>query len=403
MRDVRDRPVGAAEEERHRDGRHGDGVHELRQEEQCEPDRRVLGHEAADQFRVGFDQVEGRAVGLGHHRDEEEQERHDGQTDDVPLPEVAGLRVHDGPRAQRAGHEDDHHDGDAEGGFVGDHLCRGAHRSEQWVLRPRGPAREHHAVDAERGHREQEENPHRRVGQLQFEGVPGDGHLPSDRHDGEGEERGDDGDVRGEDEHPAVGSLGEEVLLEEELDAVGQGLGDPERAGPVGTDAALHVRDHLALEPDHEHDRYEQRAEDHQDLDQHDEHDRPADPVLVEGVAGEERVEEPDERVHGVSSRSSVTGSVASIRSATVWSPAPCSRSSPSAAKGTLNSVATTPRGRAGSATVSTTATPRALRARTRSPTAMPSASRSSGWIRSRAAGTSAVSAGTARIDEPRS
>ena len=43
-------PVGAAEEERHHDRRHGDGVHELGQEEQREADGRVLGVEPADQL-----------------------------------------------------------------------------------------------------------------------------------------------------------------------------------------------------------------------------------------------------------------------------------------------------------------------------------------------------------------
>ena len=72
-------PVGAAEEQGHHDGRHGDGVHELGQEEQGEADRRVLGVEAADQLGVGLDQVEGGPVGLGGDGDEEDEEGDDRQ------------------------------------------------------------------------------------------------------------------------------------------------------------------------------------------------------------------------------------------------------------------------------------------------------------------------------------
>jgi hypothetical protein len=45
----------------------------------------------------------------------------------------------------------------------------------------------------------------------------------------------------------------DEVLLEDDLEAVGEGLEDAERAGAVGADAVLEVRDDLALEPDHQH------------------------------------------------------------------------------------------------------------------------------------------------------
>ena len=83
----------------------------------------------------------------------------------------------------------------------------------------------------------------------------------------------DDGEVRRQLEDEPVGLVGHQVLLEEQLDPVGQGLGDAERPGPVGADPALHVRDDLALEPDHEHDRHHQGAEDDQHLDEDDEDD----------------------------------------------------------------------------------------------------------------------------------
>ncbi len=188
--------------------------------------------------------------------------------------------------AQRPGDQHHGHHRHAQGGLVGDHLGRRPHRPEQRVLGPRRPSGQHDPVDADRGHGQQEQDPHRGIGQLQLEGVAGDGHLAADGHDGEDEEGGDDGQVGRQLEDGPVGLVGDQVLLEEELDPVGQGLGDPEGAGPVGPDPALHVRDDLALEPDHQHDRHHQGAEDHQHLDQHDEEDRPAHTVGVERVAG---------------------------------------------------------------------------------------------------------------------
>ena len=104
----------------------------------------------------------------------------------------------------------------------------------------------------------------------------------------------------------------------------------PNGPGPVRPDPALHVRDHLALEPDHQHDRHHQGAEDHQHLDEDDEQHDPAHALGVEGVGAEQRGQQVDGRGHGVSIRRSTTGKAWSIRSATVPSPS-----------GTLKSAAT--------------------------------------------------------------
>ena len=85
---MEDVAVGAAEEERHDDGRHGDGVHELGQEEQAEADGRVLGVEAADQLRVRLGEVEGRPGQLGRDGDHEEDEGQEAESDEVPVPEA---------------------------------------------------------------------------------------------------------------------------------------------------------------------------------------------------------------------------------------------------------------------------------------------------------------------------
>ena len=197
------------------------------------------------------------------------------EPDQVPVPEAVGLRGHDGPGGERAAHQHDHHRRHAERRLVGDDLGRGAHRSEQRVLRSRGPSGQHHAVHRDARHGEDEEDPHGRVGHLQLEGVAADGDHAADRDHGEDEHGGDHRQVRGELEDEGVRPVGQQVLLEHELGAVGQRLEQPPRAGPVRSDPALHVRDHLALEPDHERRRHQQRHEGHEALDDHDEPDLP--------------------------------------------------------------------------------------------------------------------------------
>ena len=180
--------------------------------------------------------------------------------------------------------------GEAERGFVREQLRGRAHRAEQRVLRARRPTREHHAVHADARHREDEQRAHREVGDLQVRAVPEDRDRAADRHDAEQQERGQDRQVRREPEHGAVGRRGDRLLLEEELDAVGQGLQHAVGTGAVRADAVLHVGDDLAHAPDVEHHRHEQEHEREHDLDQHDREHRPR------HVTGEERVDRDQAR-----------------------------------------------------------------------------------------------------------
>ena len=226
-----------------------------------------------------------------------------------PAP-VAGLRHHDVVGRQRAGQQHHGHHGEAEGRFVGHHLRRRPHRAEQRVLRAGRPAGQHHAVDGDRGAGEDEQDADGRVGQLQVGVVTEDldgalllvGELAADRDHREHEEGGHQRQERREDEDPLVGAVGQQVLLEEELDAVGQRLEDAERPGPVGADPVRHVGVHLALEPDHEHHRHEQQREGDHDLEEDDQH------LFEADVAREERIEPEDRRHdHGFTTRISVT------------------------------------------------------------------------------------------------
>ena len=292
-----------------------------------------------------------------------------------------GLGVDDGPGRQRPGDEDDRDHDHAQGGLVGDHLGRGPHRPEQRVLRPRRPAGQHHAVDRDRRHGQHEQDADRGVGHLQLEGVAGDGDDPAHGHHGEDQEGRQQRQVGRQLEHERVGPLGEQVLLEEELDPVGQGLEQPPGPGPVGPDPALHVRDDLALEPDHEHDRHQQDAEGHQHLDDDDQPARPSRPRGRRGgrwrpgaprrPAGRPPIHRP--------SPAALTASPAARRSRRPrrrsarprrWRPTRvrAAGAPDPAGAGRLKSTATTPRARSASATAGSTTAPRGERTRTRSP-----------------------------------
>ena len=226
-----------------------------------------------------------------------------------------------------------------------DTICADA-RTEpmQRVLRARRPTGEHHAVHRDRRHREHQEDADRRIGDLQVGVVPEDVddavvavlEDTAERHDAERDERGDHREQRREAEHEQVGAFGQQVLLEEELDAVGQRLQHAPRPGDVRPDAVLHVGDELALEPDHQHHADEQHREREDDLERDDEHDREVDIAVEERIAAGR-----GEHVrHGVSTRTSVTTAVASIRSAARM-------------PGRLKPSDTTPRATAGSAIAS--------------------------------------------------
>ena len=261
-------PRRATEEEGDDDRRHRHDVHELGDVEEREPDRRVLGVVATDDLLLGLDEVERRPVELGRRCDEEDHERHDARarrgssstnrswTMTMPCVESVWLTSTTVATARPSA-------------ASYDTICADA-RTEpiSGYFEPGRPTGEHHAVHRDRRHREHQEDADRRIGDLQVGVVPEDVDDPvvavledtAERHDAERDERGDHREQRREAEHEQVGALGQQVLLEEELDAVGQRLQHAPRPGDVRPDAVLHVRDELALEPDHQHHADEQHA-----------------------------------------------------------------------------------------------------------------------------------------------
>ena len=177
--------------------------------------------------------------------------------DDLGGRERAGVEEH---RDQREPHRD----------LVGDHLGAGAEPAEQGVRRAAGPAAEHDAVDADRGDRHHEQHGHRHVGELQWRLVAEPRDLGAERDHRERHERRHRREDRRQEEDHLVGGLGDEVLLERQLHAVGERLEQAEGPVHVGADAVLHPGHHAPLEPDVEEREQHQDHEDRHGLDQDD-------------------------------------------------------------------------------------------------------------------------------------
>ena len=82
--------VPAAEEEQRREARDRDHVQVLGDEEQPEAQARVLGVEPADEFGLGLDQIERRAIGLGDRGDDVDDEADELRHDEPPACPARG-------------------------------------------------------------------------------------------------------------------------------------------------------------------------------------------------------------------------------------------------------------------------------------------------------------------------
>ena len=190
--------------------------------------------------------------------------------------QCAELGVNDAVEAHGAGHDQHAHQREAEADFIADHLGRGAQRAEQGVLAVGRPAGQRDSVDAQRGEAENDEN-----ADVDIAGVPGGVHHAGDLHRGADAEQVNDGtdghqgdrSERHDERQPRREKIdvllhvgGREVFLEQELDAVGQGLQQSEGTDAGGSPAVLHMADDLALQPDGVGDDGEQNAERDGDL-----------------------------------------------------------------------------------------------------------------------------------------
>ena len=222
---------------------------------------------AGDELGLGFGQIERSAVGLGVGGEQIDDEG-DGleATEDIPGEHaVGGLGADDIAQAKRAGAKDDADQRKAEGEFVGDHLRGGAQAAEQGELVIRAPARERDAVDADR--RDAKDDQKADIDVRDIEHVDaGDAVRRAEGNDRDGDEGADERDHRGGDEEGLLSGDGQEVFLEEELDAIGERLQQTERTDAARSPAVLHAAEDLTLEQHGVGDGGERQHEDDEDL-----------------------------------------------------------------------------------------------------------------------------------------
>ena len=177
--------------------------------------------EAGDDLGLGFGQVEGRAVGLGHPRDEVDEEgdglhQEEGQR---------ALRLHNALKGHRAcGHNHAEHR-QAHRHFVAEKLRHCPKAAEQGVLAARTPPRRQDGDGGYRAQGDHVEHADVQVGGYQL--------LAEGHHRPHTQGRPHD-DNRSDEVQELVGFFGHDVLFEEELEDIGNGLDKPIRSHPVG-------------------------------------------------------------------------------------------------------------------------------------------------------------------------
>ena len=294
------------------------------------------------------------------------------------VEEPAVLGGHDGAGAERAGDQHDRGHGQAQHRLVGHQLGAGPNRTEQRILGSRRPARQHHAVDRDARHHQQEEDPPGRVGQLQAGGVPGDGDGAADGHDGEHQQGREQHQVGRGPVDELVGAPGRERLLEEQLGAVGEGLEPAVGAGPVGAVAHAELGHRLALVHDHEEHGDHHDGEDRHHLDEEDDPDGQVEAVVEDRITHPRHLPPGTGSSRDLGERGAGVDQIAGAGARQV--PGQQRRS-----------------GRQGRVTgAGSTSAPRAELTRTASPSAAPMAASTDGCTARRAGGCSPARAGTA-------
>ena len=198
---------------------------------------------AGHQLALGLGQIKRGPLATGHGAGEirpkgPERER---IVENIPLPDAALLLEDDGIEVHAAGHDHRHQDAQRHGDFIAHHLRRLAHAAEQRPLASRAIADQDNAEDLRRQDGEHVEKR--------------DVHFLSDDAVAEGQsqighERAGEGDVGAEAEEHVIGGIGNDVFLDEELHAVGEGLQPAELAPHARRpQAVLDAAGDLALHP----------------------------------------------------------------------------------------------------------------------------------------------------------
>src|SRR5574341_410519 len=240
----------AAEEHDGNQERDDQHVYVLGHEEEAEPDAAVLRHEPGHQFALGLREVEGHAVRLGDAGDEieEEGQRPHRQSDEEPPLLLGHYDVREVQRTRKEHHGDDR---ERHGDLIADHLGGRTEPAHERIFIVRGPPRHDHAVgaDARKGKNEKDpdvqvRDPERHLLGQEAEEIRG---RAEGYHDHRAECHGQQ-DERRKAEYRLVRLGGNDVLLQEKLHRVRDGLEQAVPAGAHRPQAGLHVGQQLALD-----------------------------------------------------------------------------------------------------------------------------------------------------------
>ncbi len=231
--------------------------------------------ETTHEFGLALGEVEGVTVGLREGADDEQDEgkrlvEHVPARQEAEDARAGGVLLHDDlAQVERVADGDHGKDAEDQRQLVADHLRRCAQTAVERVLGVAGPAAEDHAVDAEAadGHDPERTGVEVRDGQQDRRSVDL-GDLAGEGNHRHGHQCCGRGDGRSQNEEPAVGSFGHELLLEDELEPVGHGLQHAERTHTVGAHAVLDPRTDLALRKGANRGAGDDPCKDRHDLDQ---------------------------------------------------------------------------------------------------------------------------------------
>src|SRR2546425_7540360 len=207
-------------------------------EHRAPPHARVLREPAGNELRLGFGQIERRAVRLGERRDEVDQER---ERKDQRVHERACLGARDVDHRQGSHDEDHRHEREDLGDLVGDELTGRPETTNERVFVVRSPAGDD---DAEHGHRTERRQIEKPNVEVRANNVLGE------RQDDPGSEHGAEDERGRRNEKPAVGRGRADVLLRNELERVRERLQEAKGSDVIRAETVLDDRLDLALEVD---------------------------------------------------------------------------------------------------------------------------------------------------------
>jgi len=168
----------------------------------------------------------------------------------------------------KAAADHDHTDnGQAHGQLIADQLGRGAQAAQQGVLAPGAPPRQHQPIHPHRREGQDIQQADVDIGHLQLHRMSGDLQIRSKGNHREGHKGGNHGDHRRQEVNGSVHVVRDDILLEQELEAVGHRLQETPGAHPVRSQAILDEPRNAPLGQGHSHNRNEDGGKHHHHLD----------------------------------------------------------------------------------------------------------------------------------------